>query len=362
MKDNNAQCRITDGVLEEWLCKNASSIIIPKSVKEIDLFSFDDCETIENVSFEGTVAEWEKVCGKRYLVEGTRAKTVSCKDGEWILPVLLITDGVLERCYDKKIENVVVPHNVLEIHNRAFLGIEPLKSTHIMDGTEKICFEAFRGCKNLSTITLPATLKEIDDMAFYGCTSLLKVEFSGTKAQWECVKGKINLLDFSKTKAVSCKDGEWTLPAFIISGGMLEKCTDPKITDAIIPEGVSSIANGSFRNNPLLERVVIPQSVKTIGRNAFANCKNLKSVLLAEGLETLGDGAFFNDEAVSSIHLPGTLKRIEDHSFNSCTALKEISFAGTKSEWALIDIGFLVWSGVLSKTVSCKDGNADLAK
>ena len=139
-----------------------------------------------------------------------------------------ITDGVLERCYDKKIENALVPHNVVEIHNRAFLGIEPLKSTHIMDGTERICFEAFRGCKNLSTITLPATLKEIDDMAFYGCTSL------------------------------SCKDGEWTLPAFIISGGMLEKCTDPKITEAIIPEGVSSIANWAFQNNLFLERVVIP--------------------------------------------------------------------------------------------------------
>ena len=45
-------------------------------------------------------------------------------------------------------------------------------------------------------------MTEIGGLAFDGCTSLSSVEFYGTVAQWEAVKGSV------PAKTVKCTDGE----------------------------------------------------------------------------------------------------------------------------------------------------------
>lgn len=63
----------------------------------------------------------------------------------------------------------------LEAHKRAFKGCENLLVCNIHNAI-KIDFEAFQGCYNLYSITLPNTLKHIGYRAFYECTSLKIIE------------------------------------------------------------------------------------------------------------------------------------------------------------------------------------------
>ena len=58
-----------------------------------------------------------------------------------------------------------------------------IKSIIISEGIEEICYEAFFSCKNLKSITLPSTLKKINDWAFNG--KVLKKVIIPSALRWE---------------------------------------------------------------------------------------------------------------------------------------------------------------------------------
>lgn len=117
-----------------------------------------------------------------------------------------------------------------------------------------------------------------------------------------------------------------------------------KLTEAIIPEGVTTIKQYTFFRYKDLTKVVFPESLltikdgafqqcdniediqfsnnlKIIGKDAFANCISLNNVLLNEGLKTLEFGAFAGCDALSNIVLPNTLTVIEEEVFLGCENL-----------------------------------------
>ena len=59
-----------------------------------------------------------------------------------------------------------------------------------------------------------------------------------------------------------------------------------------LPEGVTTIGDGAFRECSSLTSVTLPEGVTTIGEYAFKGCSSLTSVTLPEGVATIGRGAF----------------------------------------------------------------------
>ena len=68
--------------------------------------------------------------------------------------------------------------------------------------------------------------------------------------------------------------------------------------EPVISSGVTSIADGEFKDRKDLTSITIPDSVTSIGREAFANCTNLKTVSLPNRSVKIGDYAFAGCEAV----------------------------------------------------------------
>ena len=131
------------------------------------------------------------------------------------------------------------------------------------------------GCKNLTSVVLPESIKSLTSGSFSGCTSL------------EAIKG----------------------------------------------DGVELIYD-SFGNCSSLTTIDMP-NLKVIEGDAFANCTSLKSMNLPQGLIMLGnsdyDGVFENCSNLESITLPATLQSIGSNSyysssslFKGCSALKSI--------------------------------------
>ena len=76
----------------------------------------------------------------------------------------------------ENIKHVNIPNNVEVIGVGAFDGCSKLVAVNLEqennDGTgglKEISYCAFYKCKRLKNITLPSTLKHIDESAFYGC-------------------------------------------------------------------------------------------------------------------------------------------------------------------------------------------------
>ncbi|MEG1068037.1 MAG: leucine-rich repeat domain-containing protein, partial [Anaerovoracaceae bacterium] len=93
---------------------------------------------------------------------------------------------------------------------------------------------AFKECSNLTTVTLPNSVKTIGDEAFNGCTSLVmvmmpKVETIGVNAFRGCFKLETVIMSEVKT----------------ISGGVFAECK--ALTSAIMPVA-TTIGDYAFKN------------------------------------------------------------------------------------------------------------------
>jgi|GEM_PF-3425100 len=96
------------------------------------------------------------------------------------MPVRYIADQTCRA--DKIITEVRIPPSVLSVGEFAFADCPNLTRVTFKGG-ETIGYSAFRGCAALLSLTLPETLKTLDDSAFYGCTMLgrVKIPASVTK-------------------------------------------------------------------------------------------------------------------------------------------------------------------------------------
>lgn len=70
---------------------------------------------------------------------------------------------------------------------------------------------AFSRCYKLKEITIPSSVKKINEYAFQLCTSLNTINFGGTRSAWRSItKGNYWNVDIPATKVI-CSDGEVSL-------------------------------------------------------------------------------------------------------------------------------------------------------
>lgn len=81
------------------------------------------------------------------------------------------------------------------------------------------------------------------------------------------------------------------LSDFVIQDGDLKQYTGPS-GDVVIPDGVTGIWSGAFKNCTSLTSIVIPESVTSIGSFAFAHCTNLSGITLPDSVTSIGENAF----------------------------------------------------------------------
>ena len=151
----------------------------------------------------------------------------------------------------------------------------------LSSGNYKGVFEG----KNITDLTIPATIVAVGDQAFMDCRNLNSVSFSDqTRA--------IGNMAFKGCISLSTVD--------FISGGS----TTVSFMEYIGDEAFSGCTNlGNF---------ALPTSVTTIGNFAFCNCKALTSPdLVANGtssLQTIGNGLFYGCESLTQLALPSGTK------------------------------------------------------
>ncbi|MGM9779853.1 MAG: leucine-rich repeat domain-containing protein [Prevotella sp.] len=160
-----------------------------------------------------------------------------------------------------------------------------------------------RGMKKVTTLTLPAGLKELPKNAFDGLTSLENI----TLPAGITVIPPRTFESCSNLKSVSIAEGVKTIgdEAFALSG----------IESIVIPESVEEIGVGAFYGCPNLESIDIKAPVKILPAQFAQGCPNLKSVSLPLGLEEIGYMAFRECSSLKQITLPSMVKGIQYAAF-----------------------------------------------
>ena len=172
---------------------------------------------------------------------------------------------------------------------------------------------AFREFRQLITVQLPDTITMIHQEAFSDCGQL---EYINVPANLACLIYKC-FFNCAKLAEFPLPEGLTEIGGHVFEGTAL--------TNVVIPEGVTTIVSGTFKNCTALESVLIPDSVTFIGDNVFAGCTSLTYVDLPDELMELGSSAF-EGSGLIHVEIPDSIIFLQDRTFRDCTALNAVTF------------------------------------
>lgn len=110
---------------------------------------------------------------------------------------------------------------------------------------------------------------------------------------------------------------------FVIQDDRLIECVNKEILSAVIPEGVTEIAENAFYGCNNLSAVSFPQSLKKIRDSAFKNCISLTQIDLSY-IEILGAYVFNGCISLESVKFGSDIGYLCNGTFENCILLKEI--------------------------------------
>lgn len=309
--------------------------------------------------------------------------------------------------YNGSDTDVVIPdtyegYNVTAIDSNVFKNHNEIVSVTIPDTVTYIGSSAFSYCSNLESVKFSENLKKVQGYAFYQCPSLKKVSLPKDVLEigvyafgyYEDFKsGDVFKIDEFKINGwentaaqVYASDNEFSFISlgvaspwkYTIDGelviidkylGIDENVTVPeKIEDC----DVVTISGSTFNGNTRITSVTVPETVTYIGRGAFRDCSNLSVISIPDNIsvaDKVFEGtAFYNDEKnwengvlylnkllikaktdiknvtikeetrvicphafdgcvnLTSVIIPASVTEIEGNAFEGCSNLKEVKF------------------------------------
>ena len=106
-----------------------------------------------------------------------------------------------------------------------------------------------------------------------------------------------------------------TIPQNMFNGTEAYMNDKEAIRKVYVPEGVTSIAYGAFRDCFELTAVTLPDGLLTVGEDAFRGCIALPDITFPEGLLHIGTRAFDSDYRLHTIVIPSSVTGIGSYAF-----------------------------------------------
>ena len=234
-------------------------------------------------------------------------------------------------------KSVSIPNTVKEIDEYAFDGCKNIKNIQLPNSVTSIGNSAFHNCRSLTSITIPNSVTSIGDGAFYNCTSLTSITIPNSVTSIGSVtfESCISLTSIAIPNSV-ISIGEYafhncgsltyiTIPNSVVSIGneAFDHCWS--LTSITIPNSVTSIGNSAFHNCRSLTSITIPNSVTSIGFGAFSYCTSLTDITIPDSVTSIGNSAFHNCRSLTSITIPNNVTNIGHTIFYECTSLTDIT-------------------------------------
>lgn len=402
------------------------TLTLPEGLKKIGERAFSNCSAIERLVLPSTIeylapgfAAYAQGIGEIKIAGDENANykvvdnTLYTKDGSILvyspanrvdLSEITVPAGVTQIAdyafyCNKFVRSIVLPNSVTSLGKESFREVYLLASFVIPNSVTTMGEDCFSGCSALTSltigsgltsiaryaisetglaeITIPATVKKIEDSAFYGNTKLAYVNFnegleeigggafyvperSGDEESSVSTTGKIVSLTFPKsltkigsyafanqTSLTSVRfgniqeigEGAFSGASSLQSVRVQEGMTDGAVTNSdntiLYTAGYKKIIFAAV--NALDERAALDltghNETEEIAPYVFAGAKKITSIKLPTSLIKIGEGAFYSSVDYTNatdwtLSIPASLQEIGDSAFEFTNHLTAINFEG----------------------------------
>lgn len=274
-------------------CDNITSVTIPASVTSIGEGAFRLCNKLSTVNYGGTANKWN---------------AISIGDDNDNLTGANINYAGITWTYNNGTLTISGTGDVDDYNNSSAPWYDHRYDTTkivVSNGVTGIGEGAFRYFTELTSVSLPGSLKSIGAYAFRGCSSLKSV---------------------------------------------------------VIPDSVTSIGEGAFYRCTALTTATVSNSVSRISYGTFMSCENLISVTIPNSVKSIGEKAFYNCGSLTDVYYKGSAAQwnavmvgLDNDSLQNAN----IYFVHTHSYTAAVTAPTCTARGYTTYTCSCGDSYVD---
>lgn len=290
--------------------------------KDLDLYATYDIEkdliTQENITYllnydtcEANIVRYNGVFYDGYDVEGDYvviSKNIAFGNRRFEVK------KILDRAFyvdNGMISNLILPKTITDIGKESFC-LQNFKELILPTNLKSIGSYAFRACKQLENIYIPAATEFVTETTFDECPSLKSIIVDENNPFYDSRNNSNSLIE--------------TATNTLIKGSC----------NSIIPNSVSALGEAAF--NWMNNIPIIPDSVINIGKNCFYYNTGEREKLILRNVEKIENGAFYMCENLKSVVFGKNLKKIENGAFYGCSNLNDVYYCGSEAERNSIEV------------------------
>ncbi len=163
-----------------WRCDALTGFTIPQNVTIIGDSPFANCSLVTDITVEVGNTAFQSIDGVLFDIGGT--SLIQCpagKTGGYTVPdgVTSIKSGAFRGC--TQLTSVSLCDDVTDIESCAFAYCDGLTSVDLGSSVQKLGYGAFQCCSGLKSVMLPASVANLDNNVFDGCGALRDACFMG---------------------------------------------------------------------------------------------------------------------------------------------------------------------------------------
>lgn len=287
---------------------------------------FEKCQKLHSINLLGshiTIPE-RCFCNCINLTEIDITKTALIKDEAFYgcqnLSVNTIPADTLVSvsAFEKSGVTDVVIEDISKINNRVFADCKSLKklTINVADGPTSVPSVLVRGCENLQTVVFTGRTKNL--------TVIEAAAFKGTK--------NLNTISLPDTIKTIGKE------SFYSSG----------IENIHLPEDLKQIGTMAFARSGLKD-IVIPNKTKRLREYAFLDCEELTEVVLPDSITKIPSGIFEKCYSLKTVNA-SNVDTACDYAFYGCKNLETFDFSKLQS----LDFMAFAYTGIRKAVFSDK--------
>lgn len=267
---------------------DVAEVVLPETVTAIEESAFSNCPNLRKLFIPASVSSIgdQLDCDSPVeLCPSLERFDVSPDNGRYFA-----LDGVLYSARNNTLLSYPggkdgpfeTPDFVKDYAFNAFYGCKGLTSITVSPNVTKIYETVFRDCTSLRSILLPRSVAEIDLYAFEGCSALTDIFLMNPYAEFKDMDRHVVTLTGTQRTTVHVEMG----PA---ARQIAENCLfdlDVSIRDT------EELCHHALYNWDSLIRLQLPDNLKTIGQSALEGCTSLKEVTIPKSVSAIGQDAF----------------------------------------------------------------------